>query len=637
MGNGASIPPIGTPLALHRAAEQLAHAVDREEVLDLLERFGGQFFEFFVVFSIKGKYAQVRRAVALDDGLSRAAQGYQCLLESPGSFREVFQNGKTMVANLNAAESDRLVAEALGRSHAQPSLIVPVTVRGRVVLLLCGDRGGHDFEVDSFSKLIAFAAHVGNALEMLILRSKLQSQNNSELPSQTKKSVEPRETKRMKSLKPLYSTIPARPSVKHKERAERYVTPLVGPPKDTEPLKEAEALKETEPSKTVDPPRTETLKPMPAALPSEPVEEKPPEETDSIQPRRSWRTRPQEKLGLSRSAPPVPQWDKELFPSKTQPLTEGKSQSAAPDKRPPEGARSSHIPSVPRVGEASDRIRSLVRELSACNPEQVDATIAMALAEGEALLPELVKRFPGELWFNRHSKYTRLARGRDVSAIARALVSFGSHAVPYVAALLDPKSDDESRFYAVLVAADLGSKEQLIEALGRLVFDQDIGIRNLVADVLCSFRGVRELEVVLRPIRSVAQSAGEAPARRRIAVRILGELHDERSVKLLVSLLGTDEPALMQSTQRALVLLTRHDFGTSKRRWAAWLARHGKKQRTQWLIEALMQEDEALRSAAFDELRHVVGQGYGYDPHGHKKDRKAAYRKFLAWWKERHG
>ena len=100
------------------------------------------------------------------------------------------------------------------------------------------------------------------------------------------------------------------------------------------------------------------------------------------------------------------------------------------------------------MGEAVER---LVDELNECGPDDEGAVVARILRVGEGAIPALVQRFPGQLWFDRRQRHVRLPRGRDVSAIARALFAFGSTAVPYVAALLDTR-DSEARFYAVLLA-----------------------------------------------------------------------------------------------------------------------------------------------------------------------------------------
>ncbi|MCB9666737.1 MAG: HEAT repeat domain-containing protein [Myxococcales bacterium] len=515
MVSNPSRPPLATPLSLHAAAERLARSRDREEIMEVLAKYGSQFFDFLAIFAVHQGIAHGKISAG-PDTLSQGLIGRSSIdLNAPLVFRELLRDLKPKIIDLNLSEATRNAVEHFPRLDFQPALFIPIHVRRRVVLLVYGDRGGHDLSLDSFSKLLAFGAHVGNALEALILRRKLQT---SIYPTQV-------------------------------------------------------------------------------------------QETDT--------------------SPRGP--DPEPSPGDT--LTDGEAPVEIQDPLAAEAPRSKEPSSAelfyrePFLRPSFDRVESLVRELASCSPEEVDATIAIALTEGPAVLPELVKRFPGTLWFNRHQKYARVARGRDVSAVARALVAFGTHADPYVIALLDPTSDDEARYYAVLVAADLGHPS-LIAPLARLLFDHDAGVRTVSLDVLVGFREATELEWFLRPIRAVAQSASEAPARRRTAVRALGELHDAKAAKLLISLLGTDEPALVQAAVRALVLITRQDFGTSRRRWATWYARHGRKSRVLWLIDALSNDNESLRSAAFDELLQKTGHTFGFTPTLAKKERKAIQKKF---------
>ncbi len=522
MESPSSKPPMGSPMPLHAAAERLARAADRDEILEILVTYGAQFFDFFAVFAVQHTFAQGKIARGADTMAGAYIHAATLDLKAFSVFRELIRDLQPRIIDLNLSEANRNAVQNFPRLDFQPALLVPIYVRRRAVLLAYGDRSGHDLRMESFSKLLAFTAHVGNALETLILRQKLRA------------SMAP-----PKAIEHASSMIES-PSV---EKV---------PPADV--LYEAESFPD------------ETLRDMPAV-----------------------------------SDVPV-------------------ASAVSTIKKPEQLVRDT------LTGAVFEHVESLVGELSACSPEEVDATIAIALTEGPAVLPELMRRFPGALWFNRHQKYTRLARGRDVSAIARTFVAFGAKADPYITTLLDPKSDDEARYYAVLVAADLGHTS-LIAPLARLLFDHDTGIRNIALDVLVEFRGAKELERLLEPVRAVAQSAGEAPARRRIAVRALGELHDSRAVKLLISLLSTDEPALVQAALRALTLLTHQDFGNSKRRWAAWYARHGRKSRLEWLLDALLHEDEGLRSAAFDEVLRQAGHTFGYNPAASKKERKIAQKK----------
>ncbi len=134
-----------------------------------------------------------------------------------------------------------------------------------------------------------------------------------------------------------------------------------------------------------------------------------------------------------------------------------------------------------------------------------------------------------------------------------------------------------------------------------------------------------------RATRSRATSRTFAPRRAR-AARALGELRDTRSLDLLVDLLAAHEDILVQSAHIALVILTRQDFGQARGRWVEWMDANAGRHRIEWLIDALLHPDEALRTAAADELKHVTQEYYGFHPRLPKHDREIMQKKYRRWW-----
>ena len=122
--------------------------------------------------------------------------------------------------------------------------------------------------------------------------------------------------------------------------------------------------------------------------------------------------------------------------------------------------------------------------------------------------------------------------------------------------------------------------------------------------------------------------------RRVIGARALGELRDEGALELLVSLLKDDDTTLVQTAERALVLLTRQDFGESHRKWQTWAEKNAHRHRIEWLIDGLLHENETLRAAAGDELKRITQEYYGFHPASPRKDRERVQRKYLAWWSQ---
>ncbi|MAC27310.1 MAG: hypothetical protein CMH59_12670, partial [Myxococcales bacterium] len=326
-------------------------------------------------------------------------------------------------------------------------------------------------------------------------------------------------------------------------------------------------------------------------------------------------------------------------PSEAPPVdvVRGVTPSASPASRvvhPPSSQPTSSVPpgELPSIIiEVDENVEALVSELRRVGPDDEMNTVRAVMALGEIALPVLVRDFPGPLWFDRHRPHRRLPRGRDVSAIARTLVAYGDRAVPYLATLLDAE-DTDARFYAVLVARERPHRD-LVAPLGRRIFDADPEIGVLALDVLREMRRFdAEIAQVVQMLRATARVPRRTAEQRGRAARALGELRDQRSLELLVDLLAAREDALVDAAHAALVVLTRQDFGKSRRKWLDWVEANVERHRIEWLIEALLHGDEELRRAAGEELKHLTQEYYGYHPSLPKKDREVAQRKYLRWW-----
>lgn len=314
-------------------------------------------------------------------------------------------------------------------------------------------------------------------------------------------------------------------------------------------------------------------------------------------------------------------------------ITPASSPSARRTSPGGERAPSSPAPTdLPKVMiEIDPEIEKLVRQLQMIGPDDESNTIQSVLAAGEPALPVLIQSFPGPLWFDRHRPHRRLPRGRDVSAIARALAAFGDQAVPYVVTLLDHRLAD-TRFYATLLSSEF-SHRQLVGGLGRRIFDEDPKTAALALDVLRVLqRFDREMTDVVQMVRATARVPRRSPDHRARAARALGELRDAGSLELLIDLLEGGADILVQSAHIALVILTRQDFGPTRSRWMPWFEANRERHRIEWLIDGLMHDDEALRTAAADELMHLTQEYYGYHPRLPKHDREIAQRKYRRWW-----
>jgi hypothetical protein len=136
------------------------------------------------------------------------------------------------------------------------------------------------------------------------------------------------------------------------------------------------------------------------------------------------------------------------------------------------------------------------------------------------------------------------------------------------------------------------------------------------------------LEPTLKRWRaSVAAGGSEAAA----AIEKLQELRDPGTVPVLLDRLG-DDSALGKTVHAALVILTRHDFGTTRWRWTRWWREWKGRHRIEWLIDALTEKDAELRLQAAQELEELSGRYFGYHFDLGRREREEARRRFTDWW-----
>ena len=109
-----------------------------------------------------------------------------------------------------------------------------------------------------------------------------------------------------------------------------------------------------------------------------------------------------------------------------------------------------------------------------------------------------------------------------------------------------------------------------------------------------------------------------------------------RTLRTLIARLGDPSEVIVTAAQKALVVLTGQDFGFAARKWETWAEQASGNHRVEWLVDALGQQDEALRALAGEELKQLTQQYFGYHPALPKKDRELAQRKYREWW-EREG
>ena len=283
----------------------------------------------------------------------------------------------------------------------------------------------------------------------------------------------------------------------------------------------------------------------------------------------------------------------------------------------------------------------ILETLRSCGPDDEGPAVEALKKVGLPALAPMEREFPGLLWFHRRVAHKRLPRGRDVGSLARAIVAFGEPCVPMLRRFLE-NGDLDQRFYAVLIAGDLmprcreGGRSQLLESLGRRLRDVDAQVSDAALHVLMAYRQDPAIRSMIGAFVIQLGDLTAPPGDRVFAARVLGLLRCAPALSALVARLDDPSPNVRDAARKALRLLTAEDLGSSRRRWASWVRKHGSEPRVRWLIAGLVHRDEALRKMALRELDEVGAPDFGYDPAMARSDRKRIYQQALAWFAREH-
>lgn len=302
---------------------------------------------------------------------------------------------------------------------------------------------------------------------------------------------------------------------------------------------------------------------------------------------------------------------------------ETRIRKSRPQVGPPSG-----LPKV--IVDMGSDIEALVGRALSNEPDS-DEAVARLKDAGEAGLPSLIRRFPGEVMMDWESLSLPVPRPSDHGRLLKLLQSYGTAAMPYLVPKLH-SADRTKRFYAVLLLGEIDEPEAL-EAVGHRLLDYETKVSSLAAMIVARSMYQRKLSPsVYKSIRSALtdRQAPEVIARR--AAEAAGVVRDRGSVPPLVDLLRTARGAMKQIALNSLRLITGQDLGSSARRWSAWWGRARHLKRPEWLIDALDHRQERVRALAAAELTRMFDRSFGFEASSPRKEREAARRKCLQWW-----
>ncbi|MDB4943222.1 MAG: hypothetical protein JWP97_2756, partial [Labilithrix sp.] len=302
---------------------------------------------------------------------------------------------------------------------------------------------------------------------------------------------------------------------------------------------------------------------------------------------------------------------------------------SVPAHRPPSSRNQNQAPLPSVIVDVSSEYIDLVDRVISGRIGAEEAENALLRAGGHAM-PAIMARFPGPITLEQerlfHGPLPRVSEGGPV---IRLVASQRRTAFPFVMAHV-ADTDAEKRFWATYLLMELPYPDTLEAILSR-VFDEQPRIRRVARAAARAFAEAHPGTIVER-LDLVASDAGEARERRVIAVETLGETREVSAVPSLIPLLDDHDAEVASAARSSLVVITRQDFGGTPQKWSLWWAHNHDRHRVEWLIDALMHDQGAIRAAAGEELKNTTKEYFGYYDDLPKRERERAQSRYREWW-----
>jgi hypothetical protein len=329
----------------------------------------------------------------------------------------------------------------------------------------------------------------------------------------------------------------------------------------------------------------------------------------------------------SQRLPPIPE-------SSSRPMPASEQQVSVALHRPP-SSRSDHTRILPSVivDVASEYVGLVERVIAGTTPgssegQSADEAETELLRAGGYAMPAIMARFPGPVTVELLPDGP-LPRVAECGPVLRLVASQRRTALPFVLSHVED-SDVEKRFWATYLLTELLYPD-VLDPIVQRVFDDEPRVRRAARAAARAFAEGHPGAIVER-LELIAMDGGEALERRVLAVEALGEMREALAVPALIPLLDDPSTQIVAAVRAALVSIARQDFGASSAKWQAWWEPNKDRHRLEWLIDALMHEQAALRAAAGEELKTITKEYFGYYDDLPKRERERAQTRYREWW-----
>jgi hypothetical protein len=713
------------PYTMAMAEKDLLAAETRDDILRAMFDFVCQYFEYSALFAVHDDLAEGREAHG--PGVQRGrVNAIGVPLDLPSSLSSVRDSGSWTLARLTSSGIDASLAKDLERKAGPAVLLLPVSVRGRSVLILYGDHGDSDVELGKVGDVISFAPLVASALERVIMQRKRGGKGGTSLAPNARGSGQhtarrppavpiPSPVERATALAGVLElspsmppTIAASPEAVRRSSANmpRVEAPIQAPatlPPTTQPLPpQAPAPSPSRPSSPPPssrdfvrpviaiggpqrthkptlaglsdrPPPMESVVPTPspkAPAPRLELAQEPPEDGWNVAevpfPLSERGTRP----GVGSGPTPAPAKEPRKDTPVLEPSTTGRLE-LVPDEEPVSGPNLSVEASALNDEEAMalemedgaplappsrsvayearrPRPRYSSKELKLpsviVNLENDCRELVQRLCEGDAeaertlqglgepAVTALVAAFPGPI--TSDSPQSAARRASDCGPVLRTLARIGTSAVPF---LVVRTADNEpaTRAWATRLLGEMPTAEAG-RAVARRLSDTNEDVRRAAIFAMRLMQHDLAARKALRDeITDFLLDPGKPPTSRSTVLEALADIRDAQAVPMFIRLLRDKSDEIIGAAHWALTVVTRQDFGREPRPWEAWWRENMERHRVEWLIDALMHENQDVRRAAAEELKSLTKEYFGYYDDLPKKERSQAQQRYREWWETR--
>ena len=243
--------------------------------------------------------------------------------------------------------------------------------------------------------------------------------------------------------------------------------------------------------------------------------------------------------------------------------------SAGPHPPPPPSQGPFRV--LPSVLIRSDLVDHVI-----AGGERAEKALGEILALGEAAIPSVFARFPGPLTVDRNQALGELPRPSDCGPVLRIVAAMRRLALPFLA-VRSADIDVDVRFWATYLLGELNYEDAASALLPRL-FDENPAVRRIAVRSARSLVAAgAEGTPIRKNLERTVTYADEPLMRRLTALSTIGELKLYRSIPVLIEVLADRNGSIVDGSIRALVAMTRQEFGKDARKWRDWWETKGKK------------------------------------------------------------